>query len=619
MAEGKPILRVGKIKRMGRSTPASVMAHLARTRPTPNANQHKTIQNRWLVGDAYLDLGERIEEVMHSVGIDPTKLRKDAVLANDILLTVSPEWFRPDAPEKHGTWDDNRLKTFQAEAEQMLRETFGKRLVAAVLHLDEATPHVQAVVVPIMRKKDDAPGWRLSAKDMFNPKSLGSLQDRWEARMEPHGVGKRVKGSRARHTTLREYYGVLEETREWDPRPKISLSDPPQKKFLENSESHQERLKQWKNAERKRLREELRPLAVQASQGRLYDAERRAYDQILGKVEIQREKLQKAYERIKSDKAEIERLRRTPINSVAAALGWTEPLKPRENAIDLTMRAGQLSYSDALGWLAQRFGADTAATAAREYVELAAKQLEKERESRPILTKAERVKQDALKRQFEALGAPAYRITVMEHREGKKVAQNLGKRGRGQPEKLFTAQEVREMIPRLTAINARGGNIFITPLDEAVHHVLLDDLSEAGLKKLKAEGYSPALVQETSPGSIQALFKIPQEGTDKSAVNEWFKDLNRTYGDPKITGLTHPLRLAGFQNMKPKHEGADGGRRPFVRLLEHTGQLCRKALAVVLAYPQQQRLEQQRRIESEKNRQAEPAPGESSIGGPTLG
>ncbi|RYG62639.1 hypothetical protein EON80_22740, partial [bacterium] len=194
-----PILRVGKIKATGRSTPQSVDGHLCRSRPTPNADSSRTELNVWLVGSADEKMGDAIEKTLTNARIDPTKLRRDAVLANDVLLTVSPEWFRPSDPENQGTWDDARLKIFTAEAQAFLTKTFGKRVVKAVLHLDEATPHIQAVVVPLMRKKEGS-GWRLSSRDMFDPTRLASLQQGWEDRLQPHGVGLRTKGSRATHT-----------------------------------------------------------------------------------------------------------------------------------------------------------------------------------------------------------------------------------------------------------------------------------------------------------------------------------------------------------------------------------------------------------------------------------
>ena len=198
-----PIFRVGKMKRNGARTPQSVSGHLARTRMTPNADPRRTKLNEWLVGGP--DIAAAINSKLARARI--TRLRSDATIANDVLLSVSPSWFRPDAPDAAGTWDAKRLATFKREALSFLREQFGGRLVAAVLHLDESTPHLQAVVVPLHQKPDG--GFRLSGKDLFNPTRLTALQDAWEARMGAHGVGPRVKGSKARHTTLRAYYSAL--------------------------------------------------------------------------------------------------------------------------------------------------------------------------------------------------------------------------------------------------------------------------------------------------------------------------------------------------------------------------------------------------------------------------
>ena len=128
-----------------------------------------------------------------------------------------------------------------------------------------------------------------------------------------------------------------------------------------------------------------------------------------------------------------------------------------------------------------------------------------------------------------------------------------------------------------------GGNVFITPVDAAAHHVLADDLDADGLRDLKSRGYSPALILETSPGNHQAIIKLPTSAAPKAAVNEWFKDLNADLGDSKITGLIHPLRLAGFENRKNKHQ-ADDGRFPFVRLVEATNRFCARATELVRTY-----------------------------------
>lgn len=571
----KPILRVGKIKATGRSTPGSVGGHLARSRPTPNADGRKTPSNVWIVGSADMDLDVAIGNVMQRAGIDRGALRKDAVLANDVLLTISPEWFRPDDPEAYGKYDPARLKVFKAEAEAFLVKTFGKaRVAAAVLHLDEATPHIQAVIVPVMPgKTKDGPKHRLSSKDMFDPTRLAQLQQDWEDRLRPHGVGPREKHSRARHTTLREYYGALEASRSDDPRPKVEISTPPAKKAFESSATHGRRVETWRKDEAKRIREELRPLAKEASRGRLYDAERRSGIELRTSLAYQGERLSKAYEIMGKDDAEIRRLRGAPLNQVAAALGYDGPVGKKENAIDLVRRVGELDYKQAVAWLAQNVSIDDAAAAVRD---AAARQI-----ARPaplVLTKGDRMKTKLVSQQLTAIAAPAYRITAMRERGGEQIGQNVGKDAFG--EDRLTKDQVLELVPRLTALNAGGANVFITPLEEGVHHVLIDDLKSDGLASLTSRGYAPAVVLETSPGNHQAVLKV---AAPKAATNEWFKDLNRDIGDDRIVGLSHPLRLAGFQNRKEKHQAKDG-RFPFVRLVEAVNRLCGRSKAVVAAY-----------------------------------
>lgn len=573
----KPILRVGKIKATGRSTPQSVGGHLARSRPTPNADPARTSRNRWLIGSAELDLDQAIGEVMASAGIDRAALRKDATIANDVLLTVSPEWFRPDEPTKAGAYDDARVQAFAAEAESLLRKTFGARLVCAVLHLDEATPHIQAVLVPIMKGKTEGKRYRLSGKDMFNPETLTQLQQDWEDRMRKHGVGPRTKGSRARHTTLREYYGALEATRAIDGRSAIQLPPPPQKGLLEGQKAYQERFGQWEAAVGREIDERTSALAVEASRGRLYDSERRSNVAMRTELASQAGRLADAYVQMGLDQEAIDALRRTPINEVAAALGWTDPITT-SNAIDLVKLAGELNYQQAVAWLAQRFDADLAATAVREHaLPLAAAAAD----AAPVVTKAERAKAIQVRKQLDALAAPGYRITVMTERDGESFGKNLGKRPEG-GEEFYSRDQVVAMIPRLIGENARGGNVYVTPIDRGVRHVLVDDLSPSGLEELERRGYAPAAVMETSPSNFQAVLKVPAD-LPKEDVNEWFKDLNRDVGDPRITGLSHGFRLAGFQNRKAKHETPEG-QFPFVRLHQAVNRICRRAIEVVQSY-----------------------------------
>lgn len=585
-----PILRVAKVKNMGRSTPKTVQDHNARLKRVRNADPRRTPLNVWLAGSAQQDVRADIHRVMREAGIDPAAIRRDATIANDMVLSVSPEWFRPDKPAARGTYDQARVDAFVAEAKALLAP-YGNRVVSAVLHVDEATPHLHAVIVPIMPpSRAGSNSWRLSGKDMFNPAALRALQQSWEDRLAPHGVGQRIAGSKARHSPVKRYYAALGTFGATDPVPTLTVPVPAPRGRLESTAAYDKRVETWRGGEGKKLRSKLKPLTIEASQGRLYEAERRSADQLRGIVAERtramaetRDDLANVRLRLDLSREEIAALRATPINAVAVALGWMEPIGPRENAIDLVKRVGGVDFNQAVAWLSQRFGSDVAATAVREDAERTAVVTEN---MPAVFTKGDRVKRQLVARQLDALAAPAYRLTLMKVDEhGKKVAQNLGKsKVEGEPERRWTRDEVLNLIPELSVANYAGRNILLTPLDPHAHHMLLDDITGDGLRTLASEGYSPALVLETSPGNHQVVLKVPRTPDNDAPAMAAFTDLNRTHGDEEITGLVHPVRLVGFENRKAKHYNEDLGRHPFVGLATAVNRFCERTMALVREY-----------------------------------
>jgi hypothetical protein len=116
-------------------------------------------------------------------------------------------------------------------------------------------------------------------------------------------------------------------------------------------------------------------------------------------------------------------------------------------------------------------------------------------------------------------------------------------------------------------------------------------MTEEKLRQLKEDGYSPACVVESSPGSFQAVLTIPKCGDDsdaydreaydrnaydREAANGLTRELNACYGDPKLSGAIHAHRLPPFANYKPKHRKGDG-TYPATRLAEADGGICLKA------------------------------------------
>lgn len=151
--------------------------------------------------------------------------------------------------------------------------------------------------------------------------------------------------------------------------------------------------------------------------------------------------------------------------------------------------------------------------------------------------------------QSSALNAPAYRITCMSRIDGK-ASFNLGKNKDGS-EKLFTKQEVEKKIGELRAKNAQGYDIYLTPMDENYHYVVIDDIKSENIQTVK-EKYQPCLVQSSSDDNFQAIIKVSKSDhkEEQKIANKLVVKLNERFGDPKFSGVVHPFRMAGFSNKK---------------------------------------------------------------------
>jgi len=86
-----------------------------------------------------------------------------------------------------------------------LENKYGKdRVVAAVVHRDEATPHLSAYVVPLT---EDG---RLSAKEFIGSRStMRDDQTSFAESVSRLGLERGIKGSQATHQTVQHYYESL--------------------------------------------------------------------------------------------------------------------------------------------------------------------------------------------------------------------------------------------------------------------------------------------------------------------------------------------------------------------------------------------------------------------------
>lgn len=203
------IIRVTKIA--SREQAQSAAHHNYRTQDTPNADPALRHLNQELINHeqrSYWDLAtERIAE------LQLPRLRKDAVRAVEILLTASEEKFPKDAVT--GQRADIRNSKWVQDNLNFLQKRYGaQNVIGCMLHQDESTPHLHAMVVPITQEqrlhKGEKVGAaeRLSARDLFSPVALRQLQTDYAQAMAPYGLKRGVMYSTAIHEDVRRYYGA---------------------------------------------------------------------------------------------------------------------------------------------------------------------------------------------------------------------------------------------------------------------------------------------------------------------------------------------------------------------------------------------------------------------------
>jgi len=134
-------------------------------------------------------------------------IRKDAVKSLSLVLTGSHQRMKE-------IFTDEKIRlNWIAESIHFVQQEFGEEnIVRMDLHLDEKTPHIHAVVVPLT-----ADG-RLSAKEkMGNKKHLKEMLSRYAAKMEKYGLQRGLERSakeKPKATTLQEFYKAIEQADE---------------------------------------------------------------------------------------------------------------------------------------------------------------------------------------------------------------------------------------------------------------------------------------------------------------------------------------------------------------------------------------------------------------------
>jgi len=128
---------------------------------------------------------------------------------------------------------------------------------------------------------------------------------------------------------------------------------------------------------------------------------------------------------------------------------------------------------------------------------------------------------------------------------------------------------VAEAVKWLRHENAKGAHVYIRPA--GTHSLsLLDDLTAEAIERMKAEGFEPAVVVETSPNNFQVWLNHGQILEVATSTHAAKRLAERFQADPSSADWRHFGRLAGFTNPKPERQLASG-LRPFARLRSAKG------------------------------------------------
>jgi len=371
------ILHFDKIDKM--ASVAGRSKHNERTRDTPNADPARAHLNEQLVGsgDTYADVQDRID----AAGIK-RKIREGQHRAVEYMLSTSPGHFDPADRETAKAWAERSI--------DWARQRHGaENVVSAHLHMDEKTPHLHIMVVPI------TPDNRLSAKDFFNGKAkLREMHDSYHAAVAAFGLERGERGSKRQHVPMQQLYARTEAAQA-QARETVAARvqiEQPTRIIMDPA--------RYKAEQEARVREQITvPLAEGEMRARLAeDRARRAEASVavlherVQKVEGEKRVAQEEYKKL------IAQVKGIDLTDVLRALGgerdrydthlWRvngehisinpgrdggqvfynhDREKGSRGAIDLVMQVTGYEFRQAVAYLAQSGGRDLAVAAAAQY------------------------------------------------------------------------------------------------------------------------------------------------------------------------------------------------------------------------------------------------------------
>lgn len=376
------ILRTKKLKAPGNV--AASASHIERTRPTHNADL--SISNEWLIGNG--NMYAEAKAVWDKI----PKKRSDAVHAFEVLLTASPEAFDKLNPE---AWKAKNIEWLRQQFKDCV-------IVGACLHLDESTPHIQAIIVPTEKAKDGT--LKLNCKAYLGGKAkLSAMQTSYAKAMQQFGLERGLEGSKAKHVTIGQFYRSINNGAPVRFKP-FKVAVPPVMLRGPAREA-------WAAAQTTALKQGLaKPFKqLQSQAARSTDLVKRNGDLKRSNAGLSAE-LSDAKRRLRE---QSDKLRQLPLSEVAEKLGCYKPDNAKDKglwmtpagkvfikddvkfinhdaqekgggAIDFVKHIRDCDFKEAVAWLGEMYGTDAAIEAAATAARLRAQEALKTAVAKPF-------------------------------------------------------------------------------------------------------------------------------------------------------------------------------------------------------------------------------------------
>lgn len=163
------------------------------SKSNPDINIEKSHLNYDLHNQESINYNKKVNEIIKKNVITNRKIRKDAVRMCNFIVTSDKNFFENLSQEEQDQ--------FFKRSYDFFKERYGEdKIVSAMVHLDESTPHMHLALVPVIENK-------LSAKRLFDRKELLAIQKEYPEFIQQEGFNLKrgQEGSDRKHLTTQEF------------------------------------------------------------------------------------------------------------------------------------------------------------------------------------------------------------------------------------------------------------------------------------------------------------------------------------------------------------------------------------------------------------------------------